>query len=302
MLIAHVFDVTSSLKGDGENHLVVRLGSALREAQRQQYTPSLLGPDDRPESLWIRKAPHMYGWDIVPRIVSAGIWRSVRPEALPAIRIDDLYFWTESMAADSPRLGVHVQVTGVTDHLDALGLRLRGSCGEQQFEHLLPLEFTVAHTTFAIPGGRFWWPRDYGEPTLYTMEAELLLHEAVVNRRTLRIGLRQLQLSAPSSAVPTGALPSASTVCRFRSAAPTGCRLTRSIVGTASDTRPRSTLLPISTAGCSAVGAATCMRTSASSTFAMNAAYWCGRTSSLPAHGIPRLMRSPHAWRTRQHA
>lgn len=194
MLIAHTFDVTSRLNRDGDNSLVVRLGSVLREAQRQPYPPGLLGPDERPESLWIRKAPHMYGWDILPRLVSAGIWRSVRLETLPAVHIDDLYFWTESVATDGPRLGVHVQAGGEIEDLDTLSLRLHGTCGQSRFEHILPLEFLQAHTIVTIPGGRLWWPRDYGEPALYTVEAELLVGDTVVDRRVEHIGLRQLQL------------------------------------------------------------------------------------------------------------
>lgn len=39
----------------------------------------------------LRKAPYMYGWDIMPRIVSAGLWKSVEVEYLPKNRIGEFY-------------------------------------------------------------------------------------------------------------------------------------------------------------------------------------------------------------------
>jgi beta-mannosidase len=204
MLISHRFDITDQLRHDGENALVVRLGSALREAQRYEYPPGLLSPDDRPESLWIRKAPHMYGWDILPRIVSAGIWRSVRLEAIPAVHIEDLYFWTDGITLDDPRLGVHIRASGTPHDFDTLSLRLRGVCGDSHFDHTQPLEFPQGRFVVTVPNGRLWWPRDYGDPWLYDVEAELLVGDAVVDRRTQRIGLRELRLDRTEAGGPDG--------------------------------------------------------------------------------------------------
>jgi len=194
MLIPHRFDVTALLRREGENHLVVRLGSAVNAARRYPYPPVLHTSEDRLESVWLRKAPHMYGWDIMPRLVSAGLWRSVEVEALPATRLDGLYFWTAALSDPSPRLGVHVQVDTESADLDELSVQLTGVCGDHTFRETIPLEFVSTQTTIAIPDGRLWWPRDYGEPALYTIRAELLQRGTVCDTRTERIGLRQVQL------------------------------------------------------------------------------------------------------------
>jgi beta-mannosidase len=87
MFIAHRFDVTDLLRAEGaENELAVRLDSAVL-AGRQHQPAAVEGAFQMSwESLAIRKAPHMYGWDIMPRIVSAGLWRSVRLEFVPPTR------------------------------------------------------------------------------------------------------------------------------------------------------------------------------------------------------------------------
>jgi len=55
----------------------------LREAQQHQYDASVMSWERREEGVHIRKAPHVWGWDIMPRAVSAGIWRSARIQRFP---------------------------------------------------------------------------------------------------------------------------------------------------------------------------------------------------------------------------
>src|SRR5690606_23763338 len=77
MLISHAYDVTGLLVDGGENELVVILRSAVLEAQRYLLGPFSTGSFAADESVFIRKAPHSYGWDIMPRIVTSGLWRPV---------------------------------------------------------------------------------------------------------------------------------------------------------------------------------------------------------------------------------
>lgn len=95
MFIAHRFDATDFLSKDGsENELTVRLDSAVIEGRKHQPAVVEGAFPVNWESLAVRKAPHMYGWDIMPRIVSAGLWRSVRLELTPDTHWQDVYFTT----------------------------------------------------------------------------------------------------------------------------------------------------------------------------------------------------------------
>ncbi len=98
-LIAHRFDVTDLLRGGAENRLVVRIGSAVNAARRFRYDAADMSWEGREEGLHIRKAPHVWGWDIMPRAVSAGIWRSVRLEQELPDAIEQLYLWTDAHRA-----------------------------------------------------------------------------------------------------------------------------------------------------------------------------------------------------------
>ena len=73
MFIEHSFDVSGKLDYNRLNNLKVRLRSPLLEAAQKQYDPCMWAMQSNWEQLWIRKAPHSYGWDIMPRALSAGL-------------------------------------------------------------------------------------------------------------------------------------------------------------------------------------------------------------------------------------
>ena len=62
----------------GENEVVVHIKPMMLEAR--EYTPPVVCHTMRYNypTLYVRKAAHMVGWDIMPRIVSAGLWKEVR--------------------------------------------------------------------------------------------------------------------------------------------------------------------------------------------------------------------------------
>ena len=197
MLIPLPFAVHDLLRPVGqENELVVRLGSAVRAAGHKPYDPLLHALPSNLESLHVRKAPHMYGWDIAPRAVSAGLWRSVRLVFLPMLGLGDSCYFTR--AADERRavLGVQWVLAAIGEATDWRGceLRLAGSCGESRFERTVPCRFAAGATEVAIESPRLWWPKGYGEPNLYEVKCQLLRDGQVLDERTDRVGLRTIEL------------------------------------------------------------------------------------------------------------
>ena len=111
MLIPHRFDVTERLK-DGENTVQVLIRSAFYETQSESvgqmsYYNGLGFADGVP----FRKAAHMGGWDIFPRIYTSGLWRGVSLEVEPPVRIGDVAWITRGYRKSGTRnvCGVRVQ-------------------------------------------------------------------------------------------------------------------------------------------------------------------------------------------------
>ena len=206
MLVEHRFDVTHALRPGRPNTIVVRLRSALNEARRHTYDAVMTSWEHRMEGLFIRKAPHVWGWDIMPRAVSAGIWRPVRLQTIPANAIEQIYYWTVKADLREATLGVRFQVRTASQTTDGLTMRFRGVCGDQTFEHEWPLEFIADECLIPVTDARLWWPAGYGEPYLYTVTAQLCPAGRVLAERTDRVGLRKLEVDRTELAGPAWSL------------------------------------------------------------------------------------------------
>lgn len=200
MLIAHRFDVTALLRPAGEaNDLVVRIDSAVLEGRKYHPTPLEGAQVANWEALHIRKAPHMYGWDIMPRIVSAGLWRSVRLEVIPPTRIVDVYFDTMRVDVNGrwAQLLVVWDLTTDRPSLDAFTVRT-GLCdpaGKVCLTMDRPALCTHGQVQFRLEEAQLWWPRGYGQQPLYLLRVELVDADGtVIDRCEKRVGIRTVQL------------------------------------------------------------------------------------------------------------
>ncbi len=190
MLIEHRFDVSAALKPGAENRIDVRLASAMLHAREEVIDPACMSWEHRLEGVALRKAPHVWGWDIMPRAVSAGIWRGVRLEMRPIHTFDQLYYWTIDTNAHGATLGVRFQVR--TDLPDVMGcsVRFHGVCGDHHFEYEWPIEFVADGCRISVPDAQLWWPKGYGEPNLYTVTAQFCRGDEVLAERIDLVGLR----------------------------------------------------------------------------------------------------------------
>ena len=193
-LIEHRFDVTEALQPGSINRITVRLRSAVNAARAYHYDASMMSWEHREEGLFVRKAPHVWGWDIMPRAVSAGLWRSVWLEKRQATAIEQLYYWTIDAGSETATLGVRFQFRVDGSTLEGLCLRFHGVCDTHRFEYEWPVEFVAGGCRVPIPGARLWWPKGYGEPKLYTVTAHLCQGGQVLAERTDRIGIRKVAL------------------------------------------------------------------------------------------------------------
>lgn len=83
-----------------ENEIHVHIRSALIEASHNELDADSLAYswNGTKESLYARKATHSYSWDIMPRAISAGIWRDVELKYRDKYRFRYTYIATESIS------------------------------------------------------------------------------------------------------------------------------------------------------------------------------------------------------------
>ena len=194
MLVSHVFDLTGKLKREGVNRLYVRLASPVLEAMKYEYDPSMWAMDYNWAQLWVRKAAHGFGWDIMPRALSAGLWRDVEIAVRDETEIMEPYFYTRQADASGAWVGIQYRVRADPEAFREMTLRFVGECGESRFEKECRVDFSSGNVEFRVDKPRLWWPRGYGKADLYEVRAELLHQGKVLARRTDKFGIRSLEL------------------------------------------------------------------------------------------------------------
>jgi beta-mannosidase len=196
MLVPQRFDITEVLQIPTDARqcsLVVRIHSAVLEGRKSPPEALNSAFATNWESVSVRKAPHMYGWDIMPRVVTAGIWRSVYVEIQEPTRWQSVY-WATLQANPSERTAtLQVDWDFTTERLDIDDLRVRARIGTHSQE--FPVLGTRGRARIALNDVNLWWPRGYGAPALYDAQLDLLDSQGqVLDTDKHRIGIRTIAL------------------------------------------------------------------------------------------------------------
>lgn len=195
MLIPHSFDITDRLSKGGENSLDVIIRSAIMESNGRRLGAISSAYD----SEGVRKAPHMYGWDIMPRLLSAGLWKGAGVEILKPARIDDIFFMTVSADPDKSEAvcAARIRLSIPRELLGKLSAEAKLSLGGKAVwsQKMHADKFTLSPNEIRIKDAKLWWPRGYGESPLYSLEVRLLSPDGkILDSKTRKVGLRTVAL------------------------------------------------------------------------------------------------------------
>lgn len=210
MFIEHKINVKEGLK-TGKNELFVHIRPACIEAGKYDYNP-LLSPGNQSYAFsYMRKAAHMCGWDIMPRFISAGIWKDVNLIFEPIDDyIEEFYLNTAAVTDVNDTEGFEFGATSqLYDKNDAalelffkfrgdldeeFSLSLDGVCGDSIIHYETPLIFTATRRDFKAKNVKLWWPEGQGKPNMYDFTLILYKNGKEVDRREFRQGLRTSKL------------------------------------------------------------------------------------------------------------
>lgn len=199
------YDLEAPLRA-GENELVVHLYPAVLEARK---IPLSAVCDAQPyglEALPIRKAPSMYGWDIMPRIVSCGLWGGVELRRRAENSIDEVFLYTLQLDAAAARAELILDA-GLTLSDDEIRnysfcLELTDETGTRTFGDRL--YHNHISFRFQLENCRFWWPKNAGEPHLYQARLKLFHSGAACAESSFETGIRTVALERTDSCDETG--------------------------------------------------------------------------------------------------
>ena len=196
------------------NELIVHIHPTMIEAQRNVIPPSAGTFLFNYGSLYTRKAPSSFGWDILCRAVSGGIWRPVYIDTVktPAIRETFLYTRAVSPSPEDhtrgyAELNLYYAVdlggdnyypfdgdTHPAELPNEYTITVEGVCNDSTFSFTSDLWHTCGNIFIPIQGAYLWYPKNAGLPYLYDVTVTLRRGDVVVDTRNMKTGIRTVEL------------------------------------------------------------------------------------------------------------
>lgn len=197
MFIEHRFDITNILNKKDTNTIYIRIDPAVLESQKY-LTGVITCGEFRAEQLHVRKAPHMYGWDIMPRLVSAGLWRDVSLEIKKPTRIEQIYWMTQDVdvSAKKAQLTLDCQISTDYPTIDGLTIEINLSRNSKVvYKNSYPLLSYWIRQGISLSEVDFWWPKGYGDAALYDATVRILDEKKhVLDKKSQKVGIRTAEL------------------------------------------------------------------------------------------------------------
>ena len=200
MLRGYEFEVGEELLNKGDNELLVHIIPVSLEARKYDNPLFHNGLKYEMDSLNIRKSPYMYGWDIFPRMLSGGIWKSVRIFNKPDFRFIQSYLFVRNLNTDysSAQLEFFYEVDLNEAPYHGFEIVLEGHCKESSFSMNWDVWSKAGHFTFDVENPLLWWPRRSGEPELYDVKVQLKKDGVCYAQKDFRFGIRTVELQKTS--------------------------------------------------------------------------------------------------------
>ena len=215
MFVSHQIPLADGipLKPEG-NELLIHIHPTMIEAQRDAIPPSAGMFPFGYASLYTRKAPSAFGWDILCRAVSGGLWRPVSIDTVKTPAIRETFLYTRAVCPapeDHTRGYAELNLYYACDlggdgyypfdcakHPHELPndytLTVEGVCNDSTFSVTTDLWHTCGNIFIPVHGAYLWYPRNAGHPYLYDVTLTLRRRGETVDVRRTRTGIRIVEL------------------------------------------------------------------------------------------------------------
>ncbi|MBQ6067278.1 MAG: hypothetical protein IJK89_10720 [Clostridia bacterium] len=193
MFVEHEFDVTGVLT-PGVNRLLVHIFSAVNYARGQDYPVAMQEGAGRTQIPYLRRPAHSFGWDIFPRLMTAGLWRDVTLVSKAPSRFKEVYYAVTEADENSALLRYAFRFTSDEDDLENIVVKVHGQCRDRAFDFEIKSVFTAVNGEYRVRSPYLWWPKGYGDADLYEVTASLYIKGMLRDTHTEHIGLRTVRL------------------------------------------------------------------------------------------------------------
>lgn len=179
-----------------KNILHVKINSFVLCEHEEEFSVRtlLVNPYNHQKSVELRKAPHMHGWDILPRAVSAGIWRGVELISEDNFEFKQFTYIPAKYQYDNMLVHFCYEIACPYEKIPGSKIVIKGSCKDSSFEVCSDLKTHAGRVELNIENPLLWWPKGYGEANLYNVKAQIICDDNVVAEYECSMGLRTIKL------------------------------------------------------------------------------------------------------------
>jgi len=197
MFREYAFDVTGRVLADRTNKLAIRFDPPSDRLKDLTPPAFVAGAPTLPNKRnMVRKAQFGWGWDWGPVLPTVGVWRPVELTVRGRAVLDKVHFITGSISADHKTASVRADVAAMVTSGDGYvaEITLTDPEGKVAATTRAALDAGRATVDFTIDAPQLWWTHDLGAPSLYTLDVRLLDGDALLDRRTTKVGVRTIEI------------------------------------------------------------------------------------------------------------
>lgn len=192
-LIPVELNITHLLKPT--NTLYVHIKSALLEAHGRDYPSSSMIYQFFHEAVRMRKPAHSIGWDIMPRALTAGLWRDVNLTVRSVYEFSQFFGHIRRLEKHTAHLIFTYELDCPVIHrLENFHMKITGRCGDSVFKTDVPVTFKAGRAECFAKEPKLWYPYGYGEPNLYEVTAVFFKDDEELCSFSYNMGLRTVEL------------------------------------------------------------------------------------------------------------
>jgi beta-mannosidase len=193
MFIEFEFDVKRYLHS-GQNQLHIIFRSILNwDKAMVESDSSVIWTSSKGRTFFSRKEASDFGWDWGIRLVTCGIWKSIRLAAYDYGRITDL---TVQQNLSDPKIAILNVSAGIENfNKNRFEIDIKNYFEEEIIStYNIPVTDGKATQEIPIENPKLWWPNGWGDQPMYKVEAILKHGDQIVHSKKIKIGLRKVEI------------------------------------------------------------------------------------------------------------
>lgn len=144
-------------------------------------------------SVFTRKAPYQFGWDFGPRMISAGIWKTLKLVRTKQNFIKDIQVYQQTVVDSQAIVEILSEIYSQSSDSVCLNLKLNNKTVTNRCIEVRKGNNYVS-LKIKIENPKFWWPIGYGKQNMYEIEASLTSDGELQSVEKQYFGVRTVEI------------------------------------------------------------------------------------------------------------